>query len=57
MQTKKILTQAHNELKKLINTLDNELRCNNLYIACQFNEDIDKLYELLQKINELIKGE
>lgn len=57
MQTKKTLTQAHNELTKLINTLDNELRCNNLYIACQFNEDIDKLYELLQKINELIKGE
>lgn len=51
-KTKQILTKAENQLTKFIITLDSDLRNENLYIACEFNEDIDKLYDLLRKINK-----
>lgn len=52
-KTKQLLTKAESQLTKLIITLDSDLRNENLYITREFNEDINKLYDLLKKINKV----
>lgn len=56
-KTKQLLKKAESQLTKLIITLDGDLRNENLYIAREFNEDIDRLYDLLKKINKIKEDE
>ena len=56
-KTKQLLTKAESQLTKLIITLDSDLRNENLYITREFNDDIDRLYDLLKKINKIKEDE
>lgn len=56
-KTKQLLTKAESQLTKLIITLDSDLRNENLYIAREFNDDINRLYDLLKKINKIKEDE
>lgn len=56
-KTKQLLKKAESQLTKLIITLDGDLRNENLYIAREFNDDINRLYDLLKKINKIKEDE
>lgn len=56
-KTKQLLKKAESQLTKLIITLDSDLRNENLYITREFNDDIDRLYDLLKKINKIKEDE
>ena len=56
-KTKQLLKKAESQLTKLIITLDSDLRNENLYIAREFNDDINRLYDLLKKINKIKEDE
>lgn len=56
-KTKQLLKKAESQLTKLIITLDSDLRNENLYITREFNDDINRLYDLLKKINKVKEDE